>query len=101
LVEAMLIHKPHPEAGYRAAMGLRPLASEYGEARLEAAATRAMRSKLYRLENIRSILKTRLDQQPLPVLVAASGEPMAHENIRGAAYYGSAMVDQDDMEVAG
>ena len=101
LVEAMLIHKPHPEAGYRAAMGLRPLASEYGEARLEAAATRAVRSKLYRLENLRSILKTGLDQQPLPVLVAASGEPMTHENIRGAAYYGSAMVDQDDMEVAG
>ena len=101
LVEAMLIHKPHPEAGYRAAMGLRPLVSEYGEARLEAAATRAVRSKLYRLENIRSILKTRLDQQPLPVLVAASGEPVTHENIRGAGYYGSAVENRDDMEVAG
>jgi transposase len=101
LVEAMLIHKPHPEAGYRAAMGLRPLASEYGEARLEAAATRAVRSKLYRLENIRSILKTRLDQQPLPVLVAAPSEPVTHENIRGAAYYGSAVENHDDMEVAG
>jgi len=40
LVEAMLIDKPHPEAGYRAAMGLRPLASQYGDPRLEAAATR-------------------------------------------------------------
>ena len=82
-------------------MGLRPLVSEYGEARLEAAATRAVRSKLYRLENIRSILKTRLDQQPLPVLVAASGEPVTHENIRGAGYYGSAVENRDDMEVAG
>ena len=35
LVEAMLIDKPHPEAGFRAAMGLRALASQYGDARLE------------------------------------------------------------------
>jgi hypothetical protein len=100
LVEAMLIHKPHPEAGYRAAMGLRPLASQYGVERLEAAATRAMRAKLYRLENIRSILHSRLDQQPLPVLVAAPAEPVAHANIRGAGYYGAA-ADQDEVEVAG
>jgi len=46
LVEAMLINKPHPEAGYRAAMGLRPLANQYGDQRLEAAATRAMRANL-------------------------------------------------------
>jgi hypothetical protein len=27
-VETLLVTKPHPEAGYRAAMGVRPLASE-------------------------------------------------------------------------
>ena len=68
LVEAMLIDKPHPEAGFRAAMGLRALASQYGDARLEAAATRGVRAKLFRLANIRSILHTRLDQQPLAQL---------------------------------
>lgn len=100
LVEAMLIHKPHPEAGYRAAMGLRPLASQYGDQRLEAAATRAVRCKLYRLENIRSILHTRLDQQPLPMLVS-SAEPVAHDNIRGAAYYSAVSEENDAAEVAG
>jgi transposase len=100
LVEAMMIQRPHPEAGYRAAMGLRPLASQYGEQRLEAAATRAVRSKLYRLENIRSILSTRLDQQPLPLLVAAS-EPVAHDNIRGADYYSGILPENDAVEVAG
>jgi transposase len=98
LVEAMLIHKPHPEAGYRAAMGLRPLARQYGEERLEAAATRAVRSKLYRLDNIRSILKTRLDEQPLPMLVTTAAEPVAHDNIRGATYYGGVV---EEVEVAG
>ncbi len=101
LVEAMLVDKPHPEAGYRAALGLRPLASQYGDQRLEAAATRAVRCKLYRLENIRSILHTRLDQQPLPILVTAAVEPVDHDNIRGAAYYEAAVERNDSMEVAG
>jgi len=100
LVEAMMIYRPHPEAGYRAAMGLRPLARQYGEQRLEAAATRAMRFKLYRLENMRSILSARLDQQPLPMLVTAS-EPVAHDNIRGADYYSGVPQQNDAMEVAG
>jgi transposase len=101
LVEEMMIHRPHPEAGYRAAMGLRPLASQYGEQRLEAAATRAVRCKLYRLENMRSILNTRLDQQPLPMLVTTAAEPVAHDNIRGAEYYGDVLQPNDAMEVAG
>jgi hypothetical protein len=100
LVEAMLVHKPHPEAGYRAAMGLRPLARQHGDERLEAAATRAVRFKLYRLENLRSILKTRLDQQPLPMLVTGV-EPVAHDNIRGAAYYSGAVEEEGAVEVAG
>jgi len=101
LAEAMLIHKPHPEAGYRAAMGLRPLASQYGNQRLELAAMRAVRHQLYRLENIRSILHTRLDQQPLPMLVTTAAEPVAHDNIRGAAYYGAAEQADDAVEVCG
>jgi len=100
LVEAMLVHKPHPEAGYRAALGLRPLAGQYGQERLEAAATRAVRFKLYRLENLRSILKTRLDQQALPILVTPA-EPVAHDNIRGAGYYGVAAEAEGAVEVAG
>jgi transposase len=100
LVEAILLHKPHPEAGYRAAMGLRSLAHQYGDPRLEAAATRAVRSKLFRLDNIRSMLQTRLDQQPLPMLVPASVAPVAHDNIRGPAYYSVASED-DAVEVAG
>jgi hypothetical protein len=53
------------------------------------------------LRNIRSILKTRLDQQPLPVLVVGSAEPVAHDNIRGAAYYGAVAEPGDAVEVAG
>jgi hypothetical protein len=45
-------------------------------------------------------LTTKLDQQPLPQLVAPA-EPVAHDNIRGASYY-SAGDDRDGaVEVAG
>jgi transposase len=100
LVETLLVEKPHPEAGYRASMGLRPLASQYGSERLEAACMRAVRFKLHRLDNVRSILATRLDQQPLPQLVAAA-EPVTHDNIRGAAYYAQDGGGAERKEVAG
>jgi transposase len=99
-VETLLVTKPHPEAGYRAALGLRPLASEYGRERLEAACTRAIRCKLYRLANVRSILTTQLDRQPLPQLVAPV-EPVAHDNIRGATYYSDGDDRDGAVEVAG
>src|SRR5262249_58737057 len=85
-VEGLLTNHPHPEAGFRAGMGLRPRAVEYGAARLESACTRAVRFKLYRLGHVRSILTTGLDRQPLPQLVSAA-PPVEHENIRGADYY--------------
>jgi transposase len=100
-VEALLITKPHPEAGHRAAMGLRPLASQHGSPRLEAACTRAIRFKLHRLDHVRSILATKLDQQPLPQLVAPAVEPVAHGNIRGAAYYAGDEESNEQQEVAG
>jgi len=100
LVETLLIVKPHPEAGYRAGMGLRPLASQYGAERLEAASMRAVRFKLHRLDNVRSILATRLDQQPLPQLVEPA-EPVTHPNIRGAAYYANDGAVAERKEVAG
>ena len=67
-------------------MGLVSLARQYDDARLEAACTRAVRYKLYRLGNVRSILVSGLDQQPLPQLVPAPA-PVEHDNIRGADYY--------------
>ncbi len=92
MVETMLTTRPHPEAGYRAAMGLRPLAGQYGAERLEAACTRAVGCGLDRLHNVRSILATRLDQQPLSPPAPAL-EPVAHDNVRGAAYYGAAAAE--------
>jgi transposase len=95
-VEGLLTLHAHPESGYRAGMGLRPLARQYGQARLEAACMRAVRYRLYRLANVRSILASGLDQQPLPQLVSPPA-PVEHDNIRGADYYATPAAE----EVAG
>ena len=85
LVDAILQHKPHPEQGYRACLGLMRLAKRYSPARLEAAAARALTCGALSYRSVRSILEHRLDQQPLQ---AALDLPLpAHPNVRGAGYY--------------
>ena len=86
LVEGILTGKPHPEMGYRSALGVIRLERKYGTERLEAASKRAVRLKLYRFQSVKSMLKSGLDRQPLPELVPIPF-PVEHENLRGPAYY--------------
>lgn len=89
LVEAIIAEKPHPEMGYRSALGVIRLGSQYGAERMEAACTRAVRFKLHRFQSVKSILEHGLDRQPMPELVAPR-PPVTHENVRGPAYYAAA-----------
>ena len=59
LVEAMLAEKPHPEMGYRSALGVISLSRKYGPERVEAACTRAVRLKIHRYQSVKSILACR------------------------------------------
>jgi transposase len=86
LVENILTSKPHPEMGYRSALGVIRLERKYGAERLEAACTRAVRLKLYSFQSVKSILQSGLDHQPLPELVLMPS-PVTHENLRGPGYY--------------
>jgi transposase len=86
LVESILIGKPHPEMGYRSALGVIRLDRKYGAERVEAACTRAVRMKLYRFQSVKSMLESGLDRQPLPELVMMPS-PVTHENLRGPDYY--------------
>ena len=56
-MENILTSKPHPEMGYRSALGVIRLERKYGAERLEAACTRAVRLKLYRFQSVKSMLK--------------------------------------------
>lgn len=90
VVAHILEHKPHPEQGYRACLGLLSLGKRYGDARLEAAAQRAQATGAMTYRSLHSILKHGLDQAPLDAPDAATHLPATHDNVRGAAYYADA-----------
>jgi transposase len=86
LVRWQMEHRPHPEQGYRACLGLQRLARQFGDGRLEAACARAMsiRSPTYR--SVNSILAAGLDRQQAPAAPAQATLPL-HDNVRGPDYY--------------
>ena len=87
LVEKIIASRPHPEQGYRAALGIIRLAGRYGAERAEAACARALRLRAYSYRSVESILRTGLDRQPLPGGSPALPPHPAHVNVRGPDYY--------------
>ena len=86
VVQAILESKPHPEAGYRACLGILSLAKTFTAARLEAASQRALLLGIYSYHSLKSILKHSLDRQPLLELESDRSGPN-HDNVRGGEYY--------------
>ena len=86
MVTWQLEHRPHPEQGYRACLGLLALVRRYSAERLEAACTRAMALRSPQLKSVTNILKSGLDRQP-SLFPATSSPTIEHENVRGPDYY--------------
>jgi transposase len=87
LVAAIMASRPHPEQGFRSCLGIMRLGRRYGDARLEAAAARALAVRALSYRSVESILKSGLDGLPTP-----GSEPITttigdHANVRGAGYY--------------
>ena len=85
LITAVLNSRRHPQQAYRSCLGLLRLAKCHGDARLEAAATRALAIGSYSYRSVESILKHRLDETSAEQFDRA--DPVEHDNIRGARYY--------------
>lgn len=86
VVEQIMEFKPHPEQGFRAVLGVMRLGKRYGDTRLEAACTRALRVGAVNYRSIETILKSGLDKQPLPDIERVIPMPQ-HPNIRGGSYF--------------
>ena len=87
MVKELMARRPHPEQGFRSAMGLISLSKRYPAERLEAACRRALDGGAYAYRSVQTILRAGLDQAPQG---RRSPQPVAlplHENIRGATYY--------------
>ena len=87
LVAEILDRRPHPEQGYRACLGIMRLGRKYGDARLEAASTRAVALGSYRYRTVDNILAAAQDRLPLEAPAEVNSPTPTHANIRGAAYY--------------
>lgn len=89
VVQWQFDHRPHPEQGYRACLGLLNLAKRCGAERLEAACRRALTIGSPTRKSIQSILDAKLDQHPdlFPPAPQASPTPPQHANVRGADYF--------------
>jgi transposase len=85
VVEHLLKSKPHPEQGYRACLGLLALARQYGQGRLEAASTLAVKLQSPTRKSVLSILKTGRDQRQS--VTPDQLDLPEHANVRGPKYY--------------
>jgi transposase len=86
LIRTVLASRKHPQQAYRSCLGILRLGKAYGDERLEAACRRALTLGSCRYKSLESILKHRLDEQPLDEQQELS-LPDTHDNIRGPAYY--------------
>ena len=86
LCELILEHRPHPEQGFRACLGIVRLVKPFGPVRVEAAAARALDIGARSYGSLKSILDHNLDRHAAPRR-AADGATIRHPNIRGSRYY--------------
>ena len=85
VVRQILERRPHPEQGFRSCLGILSLARRHDAARVEQACRRAHALGAASYRSVKSILTHGLDRQPLPA--PPTGPALAHEHIRGPAYY--------------
>lgn len=86
LCDLILEHRPHPEQGFRACLGIVRLTKPFGTDRVEAAAMRALEIGARTYGSVKSILDNNLDRQAAHRRTA-DGPAILHPNIRGSRYY--------------
>lgn len=84
LIDVILRSRPHPEQGFRSAIGILGLVKRYGAERVDAACARALLLNARSYKSVAAILKngtdkTAPDTPEAPILF--------HTNIRGSGYY--------------
>ncbi|MDA8361183.1 MAG: IS21 family transposase [Gammaproteobacteria bacterium] len=85
LIDYVITHKPHPEQGYRSALGILRLSKTFGAERLERAADKALAINSPSYKTVKTMLKQRMEEAPM----AASTESpkLGRANVRGRDYY--------------
>lgn len=89
LVEYVIRSKPHPEQGYRSALGILRLAKKHGNDRLELACEKAFRINSPSYKTVKTMLRQRMESAPLRGEPGSAGgsEHLGAANVRGRGYY--------------
>jgi transposase len=84
LIDVILRSRPHPEQGFRSAIGILGLVTRYGRERVDAACARALLLNARSYKSVVAILRNGTDKAAPP-----TQEPpiLLHVNIRGRGYY--------------
>ena len=85
LIDLILSSRPHPEQGFRSAIGIIGLVKRYGPERVDAACARALALNTRSYTSVAAILKNRAEVTPSRP--ADEGSILIHANIRGPGYY--------------
>jgi len=101
LVEQVLARKPHPEQGFRSALGIIRLAEDCGVERLEKAAAKSLSIGSASYQGVKRMLKNRMEGTAVEIAAPARSvvsqdnectarqtDLLAAENLRGKDYYG-------------
>ena len=86
LVKKVIAGRPYPPQAYRSCLGILRLAKSFTEARLEAAAARAVKFNTCSYKSMKSILDRGMDRLD-PKAPENSQLALFHDNIRGRHYY--------------
>ncbi|MGX1168786.1 transposase [Bradyrhizobium sp. USDA 372] len=84
LIDVILRSRPHPEQGFRSAIGILGLVRRYGEERVDAACARALLLNARCYKSVAAILKNAADKTAPP---AQEAPVLFHANIRSRSYY--------------
>jgi transposase len=93
LIEHVIRSKPHPEQGYRSALGILRLAKKHSEQRLELACAKAFKIRSPAYRTVKTMLDQRMEGAPLraetqaPHDVHESTDRLGATNLRGRGYY--------------
>jgi transposase len=91
LIGRVIADKPHPEQGYRSALGIIRLADKFTKERLEKASEKALLIGSASYKTVQTMLMRRMEAVPISGAPATRDEQqlelLAKENIRGPGYY--------------
>jgi transposase len=84
LIDVILRSRPHPEQGFRSAIGILGLVKRYGAERVDAACAQALAINTRSYTSVAAILKSGTPKASEP---AQDAPVLVHANIRGPGYY--------------